>query len=411
MHTGSAGRTDPHGWGCAYVAPILQPVTALADLRAQLARLATPAAAVELAELEPILPHRLDPTRDAFAAAASQLDAPDVDPRLRARLMLRLATLKLVETDLEGADQALVAAGRHAPDARALRFLAGARACRITLRRGNRVEAGAMLVETASALPALDDATEPTWREVTCEVILGIAEVALGDEPVAVDGFAPLVELVAELDADPRRVEVAFAGHQLLAAAALARGESAAPHLRALVALARAHASPADEIEARVTLASVLAAAGEPIGLEEAARTVQIARDRALEHGLTALHRATLLAQAGVLAAHGKTAGALDRTLELARAAQRDGDVAGYVAAVGVMAELYARAGDHVSAFRTIVEANAALGAALGTNVGPLFREHLARLRERVGAERLDRIAADVDRANRLAGQIAAEKP
>lgn len=389
-------------------------MTALADLRAALAALATPAAAVELAELEPILPHRIEPARAAIAAAAAVLDAPDADPALRARLMLRLAALKLVETDYEGAEQALVAAGRHAPDARALRFLGGARACRIALRRGNRAEAGATLVETAAALPALpaldDDASEPAWRAVTCEVILGIAEVALGDEPVDLDGFAPLGELVAELAADPRRVEIAFAGHQLLAAAAMARGEPAAPHLRALVALAREHASPEDEIEARVTLASVLAASADPIGLEEATRTIQIARDRALEHGLTALHRATLLAQAGVLAAHGRTAGALDRALELARAAQAAGDVSGYVAAVGVMAELYARAGDHVSAFRTIVESNAALGTALGTNVGPLFHGHLARLRERVGPERLDRIAADVDRSNRLAGQIAGEK-
>ncbi len=385
-------------------------MTALADLRAVLVALATPAAAVELAELEPILPHRIEPARAAIAMAAARLDAPDAEPLLRARLMLRLATLKLVETDYEGAEQALVAAGRHAPDARALRFLGGARACRIALRRGNRVEAGVTLVETAAALPALDDAREPLWRAVTCEVILGIAEVALGDEPVALDGFAPLGELVGELGADPRRVEIAFGGHQLLAAAAMARGEPAAPHLRALVALARDHASPEDEIEARVTLASVLATSADPIGLEEAARTIQIARDRALEHGLTALHRATLLAQAGVLAAHGRTAGALDRALELARAAQAEGDVSGYVAAVGVMAELYARAGDHVSAFRTIVEANAALGTALGTNVGPLFRDHLARLRERVGAARLDRIAADVDRSNRLAGQIAGEK-
>ena len=385
--------------------------TALDDLRAQLAAIATPAAAVEVAEIEPLLAHRVAPVRAAIDAAAARLDGPSIEPTLRARLMLRLASLKMVETDYEGAEQALEAAGRHAPDARALRFLGGARACRIALRRGQVAEASATLVDTAAHLPALDDPAEPAWRAVTVEVILGIAEVALHDDPPALDGFAPLAELVRELEGKPRFVDATFSGHQLLAAGALARGEPAAAHLRALVALARDLGAYEDEVEARIALASALVASGDPVALEEAARTSQIARDRALEHGLVGLQRATILAQAGVLASHGKTAGALDRVLELARAAQAEGDVPGYVGAVGVMAELYARTGDHVSAFRTIVEANRALSEALGTDTSPLFREHLARLRDRVGAGRLDRIAADVERANRLAGEIAAEKP
>jgi len=385
-------------------------VSAFSDLQARLTALATPAAAVELAEIEPLLAHRTAAVRAAIDTAAARLDAHDVDPTLRARLMLRLASLLIVETDFEGAEQALAAAARHAPDARALGFVAGARGCRIALRRGRRDEASSTLLANAARLPDLDDPSEPAWRDVTVEIILGIAEVELGADPVAAGGFAPLAQLVAELEGSAHHVDAAFTGHQLLAAAAMSRGESAVLHLRALVAIARAHASPADEIEARIALASALVATGDSIALEEATRTIQIARDRALEQDLRALHRATILAQAGVLSHTGKTAGALDRALELARTAQAEGDVSGYVAVVGVMAELYARTGDHVSAFRTIVESHAALSAALGSDTTALFRAHLGRLRDRVGPLRLERIAADVARANQLADEIAAEK-
>jgi hypothetical protein len=74
------------------------------------------------------------------------------------------------------------------------------------------------------------------------------------------------------------------------------------------------------------------------------------------------------------------------------------------------MAELYARSGDHVSAFRTIVEAHRALADATASDVGERFRPLLARLRDRIGADRLSAIARDVEHANRLADQIAHEK-
>ena len=154
---------------------------------------------------------------------------------------------------------------------------------------------------------------------------------------------------------------------------------------------------------ARIALASALVALDDTDRDRRGDAHVQIARDRALEHQLVELHRATLIAQAGVLSAAGKTAGAIDRVLELAHAAVAKHDVAQYVAAVGIMAELYAKTGDHVSAFRTIAESHRALAEATGSDTTALFRPLLARLRDRIGSERLDKIAAEVGIANRLA--------
>ena len=123
-----------------------------------------------------------------------------------------------------------------------------------------------------------------------------------------------------------------------------------------------------------------------------------------------------MIAQAGVLASAGKTASAIDRVLELARSAVARRDIAQYVAAVGIMAELYSRSGDHVSAFRTIVEAHRALADATAGVAGSSeaaaerFRPLLARLRDRIGADRLTKIAADVEHANRLAAEITHQK-
>jgi len=368
-------------------------------------------AAVERAEREPLFGHRVAPVRAAIDAAAAILDRVSV-PALRARLLLRLATVKLVENDYEGADQALEAVGRHVPDDTVLRFLTGVRSCRVAIRRGPepRKVAQQTLLGVAERLDAFDTGA-PGWDVVSTEVAIAIAELGLHDDPPDATAIEPLADLVAALlpGAEP---ELAFVGHQLVAAFALSLGEidRAVRALRPIVTLARDAGSPADEVEARIALASTLVAGGDPIGLEEATRHVQIARDRALEHGLVELHQAALIAQAGVLSQAGKTAGAIDRVLELARAAVAKHDVAQYVAAVGVMAELYARSGDHVSAFRTIVESHRALADATQTDTTSLFRPLLARLRDRVGEDRLAKIAADVDTANRLADQIAQQK-
>jgi len=369
-------------------------------------------AAVEHAEREPLLGHRIAPVRAAIDAAAPLLDAVP-SPQLRARLMLRLASVKLAEQDYEGADQALEAVGRHVPDDTTLRFLAGVRSCRVAIRRNaqTRKLARDTLLNVAARLDAFDTNT-PAWDGVTTEVALAIAELALHDDEPDPSAFEPIGEIVGGLTGNPRHTDTAFAGHQLIAAFALqtADAERAARALRAAVQLAKDAGSPRDEIESRLAFASALVATEDRLRLDEAIRTVQIARDRALEYELDDLHQAALVAQAGVLSAAGKTAGAIDRVLELARLAVAKQDVPQYVGAVAIMAELYAKTGDHVSAFRTIAESHRALAEATNSDPTPLFRPLLARLRDRIGADRLDRITREVDIANRLAEQISGQK-
>jgi len=370
---------------------------------------ASAARALEHAEREPILGHRIAPARAAIDAVATLLDQV-TDGDLRARLMLRLALVKMVEADWDGADGALDSAADYATEA-ALKLLAAIRACRVAIRRGQRDLARQTLIAASNQLPSLDDGSRQ-WRDVAIEAAIAIAEVAVHDDPPDRRAFDPLRELIDELAGDPRHADSLFVGRQLLAAYAMSVGDpTAAAHaLRALVKLAAEARSPADEVEARLALAGVLVDGGTSVGAEEAARVVQIARDRALEHGLTELHHAALLAQAGALSEAGKTAGAIDRVLELARLAAAEGNASQFVASVGIMAELYSRSGDHVSAFRTIAESNHALSAATKADTAPLFRPHLARLRDQVGEERFAKIIADVDRANRLADEIAKKK-
>jgi tetratricopeptide (TPR) repeat protein len=369
-------------------------------------------AAVERAEREPLLGSRIAAVRAAIDAAAPLLDQLPV-PQLRARILLRLASVKLAEQDYEGADQALEAVARHVPDDTTLRFLCGVRACRVAIRRNaeTRKLARDTLLNVAARLDAFET-NAPAWDGVTTEVALAIAELALHDDEPDPSAFEPIAQIVNGLTGDPRHADTAFTGHLVLGAFALqtADPERAVRSLRAAVQLAKDAGSPRDEVEARLALASALVATDSLIALDEALRTVQVARDRTLEHQLADLHQATLVAQAGVLSAAGKTAGAIDRVLELARIAVAKQDVPQYVGAVAIMAELYAKTGDHVSAFRTIAESHAALAAATNSDTTALFRPLLQRLRERIGGERLDRIAREVEIANRLADQIGSQK-
>lgn len=389
----------------------------LDELRARVERtrgddLAHAAALVELAEAEPLLGHRIAPVRAAIDAAAVVLDRVAA-PELRARILLRLAQVKLVQTDFEGADQALTAVGDHVPDHTGMRFLTGVRACRVALRRGptQRKLAYEMLLHSAAAIPQFD-ADDMIWQRVAAEVSLGIAEVTLHDETPDDAAFEPVRQLVDVLETDPKEVDTVFTARQILATYAISVGDAmrAIAAMRAVLKIAQAASSPADEVEARLALAGLLVDQSQGpaahVSREEAARHVQRARDTALEHGLTELHHAALIAQAGVLISGGRTAGALDRMLELARSAAADQDVPRYVAAVGMMAELYARSGDAVSAFRTITESHRALSEATKSDATPLFRPHLAALRERIGSERLEQIAADIAKANQLAVEL-----
>jgi hypothetical protein len=247
------------------------------------------------------------------------------------------------------------------------------------------------------------------WRLVAIETALAIAELGLHDDPPDRASIAPLAELVRELQHDAARVDVVFTGHQLVAAHALSHGDAdvAASSLRAAVTIAKAADSPVDEVHARLALASALVALER---IDEASHHVARAKQVAAARGLRELEAAALLADAAVLGNAGKTAAALDRVLELARAAAADNDASRYVAAVGIMAELYARAGDHASAYRTIVESHHALEAATGSDATPMFRPLLARLRDRVGDKRLLEIGEAVERANRLAEELAKAK-
>ncbi|MDX2091665.1 MAG: hypothetical protein SFX73_27640 [Kofleriaceae bacterium] len=365
-------------------------------------------AVLELAEREPLLGNRIAPVKAAIDGAAVVLDRVG-SPEQRARLLLRLASLKIVETDYDGADKALHAVGDQVPDHEALRFLTGVRACRIALRRGpeDRNVARDMLLASAARLPDFDT-HDTIWQRVTSEVVLGAAEVGLHDEPSDAAAFAALDELLDALAGDPAQIDLVFWGTQLRATywMSLGDGPKTVAALRAVLKIAREVNSPADEVEARLALAGVLVELGDAISLDEAAHHVQIGRDRALAHNLSTLHQAALIAQAGVLSHQGKTAGAIDRMLELARSAAEAQDVPRYVAAVGIMADLYARSGDAVAAFRTIAESNHALSQATRSDATPLFRPLLAALRDRIGSERLEQIAADIAKASRLSREL-----
>jgi hypothetical protein len=345
------------------------------------------------------------------AAEAAGPVCEQASGELRARLMLRVALAQLALGDHDAADRALEAASRHAGDG-AWRFLAGIRACRVAIRRGptQRTEAEALIVAAAERDY---DAGDPAWQDVALELALAIGELAIHADVADPSAWAALRDVTRVVADQPARTDVAFTAHQLLATAALTAGDAraAASHLRSVVAIAQRAASPADEIEGRLPLASVLSDGDDPVTREEARVSVDRALELAARHQLTELHHAALIAKAGVQAAAGQTAAALDRVLELARASVAGQDVQQYVAAVGIMSELYARSGDHVSAFRVIAESHLALARATGSDTMPLFRPLLARLRDRIGESKLERIAADVEQANRLADRLAINLP
>ncbi len=375
--------------------------------------------AVERAEREPILGHRVEQVRARIDEAA-QLVTAGSDPALQARILLRVAALKMVEMDFEAADKALERAGALC-DEPSLRFLGGVRACRVAIRRGERDRPAALLIGTATRLDAIADDTA-AWRDVAVEIALGIAELELhADEP-----DASAFEGLDEIDADAHP-DAAFTAHQLRAThlIMIGQGDKAAHALRAALKIAVACASPEDEVEMRLALAGVLVERGDTIGLEEATRHVQAARERAgsasrdgtrtegvgrpESETMDQLQVAALIGQAGVLARRGKVVSAIDRCLEIARLGAARGDAPRLVAAVGLMAELYGQTGDYASAYRTIAEAYQGLRDATGNDVEPLFRPHLAALRDRMGGDRFDRMIEDVRKARTLADNLTTE--
>ncbi|HTJ45150.1 MAG TPA: hypothetical protein VL463_23750, partial [Kofleriaceae bacterium] len=202
----------------------------------------------------------MEPVRARIDEAA-QLVTADSDPALQARILLRVAALKMVEMDFEAADKALERAGALC-DEPSLRFLGGVRACRVAIRRGERDRPAALLIGTATRLDAIADDTA-AWRDVAVEIALGIAELELhADEPDA-SAFDGLDEIPDE------HVDAAFTAHQLRAThlIMIGQGEQAAHALRAALKIAVACASPEDEVEMRLALAGVLVERGDTIGL------------------------------------------------------------------------------------------------------------------------------------------------
>jgi|GEM_PF-2123467 len=382
----------------------------LEALRAQLAS-ADPAErgviAVAIAEQEPLLGHRVEAVRAALHAAGAAIDGQG-DPTLEARLLLRLASVKMVELDWEAADQALSSAGDRLGREGALMFVVAARACRVALRRGDHEVAGATLRLAATHVAQIADPKDPTWRTALVELTLGVGEVAVNQEPGDPEPFDALRELVDELRRDEAWTDAVFTARQLIATDALARGDAptAANTLRDVVKTAQEHGSPADEVEARLARAAALSGRGDLAGAEEADRVVQIARDRALEHGLTDLHVAALIGQAGLMSQRGKTAGALDRCIEVAKIGVSGGNLGRYLAAVGLMSTIYQNHGDFPSAYRTIAESYHALREVQGETVKPMFTPLLDTLRDRMGGERFAKMIDDVSRARRLADEL-----
>ncbi|HEY4180838.1 MAG TPA: hypothetical protein VGM90_28530, partial [Kofleriaceae bacterium] len=330
-------------------------------------------------------------------------------PELKARLMVKLSQQKMVEQDYDAADQALERVGELVPTHTALRFLVGARACRVAIRRGpeQRTQARDLLLVSAGHLPTLQT-NDPIWQRATAELAIAMAEGDMHDPEPGPAAYDTLKALVDELAADPAFADTVFTSRQLLLAYAISVGDDHASvgNARALVELATGAAAFTDEVEARLTLASLLSN-GDLVQKQEAAHHAQRARDRALEHGLTQHYQAALIAQAGVLSDAGKTAGAIDRMLELARLAAEAQSIPHYVEAVAMMSALYTKSGDIASAFRTVAEANHALTKQLNKDTTEMFAPVLRILRDQVGSERLQQIAADVGRSNQLASELA----
>jgi len=363
--------------------------------------------AVRLAEETPIFGNHLEPVRALIHEAGPLVEAAG-DATLEARLLFRLAAIKLAELDWAATDAVLSSAGERIGREGPLMFAIAARSCRVGIRRAARATAGDTLRAAAQHVARIADPKQWPWQLALAEITVGLAEDAVHDEPGDPTPFDNLRDLVDQLRHDPRWVDTVFTARQLLATDALARGDAAgaANHLREVVKAAHDHGAPADEIEARIARAAALAARGDQAGAEEADRVIQIARDRALEHGLTDLHVAALIGQAGLMSQRGKTAGALDRCIEVARLGADGGNLGRYVAAVGLMSQIYQNHGDFPSAYRTIAESYHALRAVQGDVVKPMFERLLEPLRDRMGRDRFAKMIDDVSRARRLADEL-----
>ena len=360
-------------------------------------------ALVELGEVEPGFKYRTAKPRALLHEAAALLDR-EGDPRLRGRLLVRLATLKLADEDAEGTEQLIDRAFDLLQPVGATAELveAGATVCRARLRRNLLEGVEGMLGRLGATLDATVD--DEATRRAAMALALALAELAVTDEAERPRDLARARAILGDalkgLGGDDQHLDARFAGHQLLAL--LDREDNlsrSCHHLREVLALAKAQGAVQEEVEARLGLAGALVERGDLAGREEAERHLQIARDASLEAGLDSLHMAALVGQAGLMAKKGQTQGALDRCLEIAQAAVVKQDLPRYLAAVALMAEIYKQNGDFKSAYRALAESDRSLVERFGEGARDLLRPHLFALADEMGRERFVAMVEDIRRA------------
>jgi tetratricopeptide (TPR) repeat protein len=357
-------------------------------------------ALIDLAEAEPVLGHRHAAVRAPLEQAAALIDALGRGD-LEGRILLRLASVKLADADLEGTEQ-LCARARE-------RLLAAGDDDRA-------IEAGALLARASIRRDAFDDAearirtfteqlNEPTTlpaRRTAAMLALTWSELSLARK-LWVEAAERLDVLLAEPRDDPDELaDVEYAALQGRSFAALSVGDvhRACHALRQAVVIAKRAGGLEDELESRIALAGALVTRGDPTALDEAERYLQIARDESAQAGLESIRAAALVGQAGLLAKLGKTHAAMARCVELAELAATQRDLPRYAAAVALMSQLYEQKGDLASAYRTFAEANAELRNMLGDGATDVIRPHVAAFADRIGFEKFAEIAERVNKAS-----------
>lgn len=368
-------------------------------------------ALLELAELEPLLPHHVAAVRGLLTEAATVLDQLG-RPALEGRALLRLAYIKLVDNDLEGVEQLATRARQRLEDDTDRLIEVESLLARAAIRRHDVAGAEAMLVAVSERASDLEPETVAARRAAT---VLAHAWVELALEQQHYADAGTRLDVLARAIAaapDDELVEADYAARQVRAAVALALGNApaACAALRDAVVIAKQVGALEDELESRIALAGALIQRGDPVGRDEAEKHLQITRDEALEKGLDSMHMAALVGQAGVLAQKGQTQAALDRCLEIANVAVSKQDLPRYVAAVSLMSSIYEQKGDLASAYRTFAEAHASLREKLGDQAKDLIRPPMSAFADRIGHDKFAEIAEAVNRSER-ARQMFRRRP
>jgi ATP/maltotriose-dependent transcriptional regulator MalT len=318
-------------------------------------------------------------------------------PALEGRALLRLAYVKLLDSDFEGVEQLASRARDRLADDTYRVLEASVLLVRAAIRRHQFVEAERMLVDLDT-----DVAPEitPIAARAGAAMALAWAELALEQQDFTTAGER-LREVEQATRSDASLVEVAFTCQQMTALVDLAVGKltQACTAMREVVTLAKSYDASEDEIEARLGLAGALGEKGDPINLDEAEKHLQIARDRALEVGLDTWYATALVAQAGLLARKGQTRAALDRCIEVAELAVARQDLPKYGVAIGLMSQIYEQKGDLASAYRTFAEANISLRQAIGESAKDVILPYMSAFADRIGKAKFAEIAEHVNKA------------